>query len=150
MKKLVTDATRVEEIRRELLTLRPGSSAVDRVLAPLTELLDTEVVLAYSVRDAGAHLELERWNAPPQLAAARTRLACALRRPDETPIILYDFLRPAPEQRNRFVDAPAWIERRQPGGWQSSRMCREVMGPLGLTHHRQYRALICDGPALLG
>lgn len=139
----------MREISRELGILRPGSSAIDRIIAPLTELLETEHVLAYSVRDAGDHLELERWNGHANLDSARDSFADALLRPHAVPVILYNFMRPLAHHRDRFVEATKWIERERPGGYLDSRMYREVMKPVGLGSLKQHRALVCDGPALL-
>ncbi|MBA3457602.1 MAG: hypothetical protein H0T42_31260 [Deltaproteobacteria bacterium] len=144
------DAVRLSMMRAELSTVRlDGAGGVDVVLPELRDLLDTDVVLLYSV---AAHLEewrITRWHQAGGDPRCGELLGEALGKKAASSIFYYDVLWPAAAQRNRVVDASRWIDRSSPGTWEASRMYREVLEPVRMHRHSQPRALICDGPSLL-
>ncbi len=141
---------RIDEVRTELRTLRIGGTCVMSTVVPaVREILDTDIVLLYSVAEHETGWSITRWHHSGVTPECGPLLASALSRTSVGSVFYYDVLRPAAEQRNRVLEASSWIDREQPGTWESSRMCREVMAPLKLHRHRQPRALICDGPVLL-
>jgi DNA-binding CsgD family transcriptional regulator len=143
------DEKRIGALRSELRTIRlDGACPMPAVVEEVRDLLDTETVLLYSVSEAVGGWDLSRWNQ----AGGNPRCSQLLRgaiQAHSRSVFYYDLLRPAPTQRNRVVDATAWIDREHPGTWEASRMCREVLAPLRMSRHAQPRALLCDGPALL-
>lgn len=64
--------------------------------------------------------------------------------------VSYDLTRPEAAQRNRTIEATAWVDRAAPDTWAQAPMCQQVMRPFGMDHHRHLRVLICEGPVLLG
>ncbi|MDB4960828.1 MAG: LuxR family transcriptional regulator [Myxococcales bacterium] len=144
-----TDEKRIAALRSELQTVRLDTAcSMPAIVDEVRDLLDTETVLLYSVSEVADGWHVSRWNQ----AGGNPRCGELLRRAVETratSVFYYDLLLPAPSQRNRVVEATAWIDREQPGTWDASRMCREVLAPLKLHAHRQPRALLCEGPSLL-
>lgn len=67
----------------------------------------------------------------------------------DVPVVYYDLTAPAPQERNRIVEATAHLDRTQAVGWRGCALYRDVMNPLGLGEHRHHRMLLCEGPSLL-
>jgi DNA-binding CsgD family transcriptional regulator/PAS domain-containing protein len=145
------DLQQIESIRAELRTIRIGEpSAVETVLEEVRELLGTDVVSFYTVGERGDGYELTRWHQNGGDLACGPLLSTAIRRTPRSPMFYYDAFRTPADQRNRPIEATAWIDRHVPGTWAQSRMCREVLAPIGLHRHKQLRVLVCEGPSLLG
>jgi len=136
----------------ELATLRPGGPpAIPAVLAALRETLDVESAVVYSVAQRAIGWEVDRWDAAGAVGTNDVRRhADALFASETRDPVLYDPLRPAADIRDRVFEAGAWLEAATPGAWQRSRMYREVFAPCGMHEHRQLRALVCEGPVMLG
>jgi DNA-binding CsgD family transcriptional regulator len=65
--------------------------------------------------------------------------------------VFYDPRFVPPRERNRVIEARSWIERRHGrGSWARSPMCTEVFRPFAVERYDQLRALVCEGPAMLG
>jgi DNA-binding CsgD family transcriptional regulator len=146
------DRRRIAELCEVLDTLRvDGVDVVQTLLPSVRSLLDVETLLFYAPRE-----NLEGWRCEllevadfPDPVAFTTRfrryLATAPRR-----FALYDPIRPEPDQRNRVLESVRHNDRTKPGMWIQSAIYREVFEPLGMHQHRQLRALLCEGPSLLG
>jgi DNA-binding CsgD family transcriptional regulator len=140
----------IDGIRAELRTVRIGqASVVNEVLSEVRNLLHTEIVSIYAVGETVEGWGLTRWEQSGGDLTSGALLERAIRQ-SSTPMFYYDAVRPPADQRNRVVEATSWVDRHVPGTWESSRMCQEVLRPIGLHQHKQVRALICDGPALVG
>lgn len=147
---VVGGGKRVAALRAELGTVRlDGACVMGEVLREVREIADTEAVLLYSVEQRLDGWELTRWDQAGGDPRCGTLLGEAVAKKAESSLFYYDALRPAAAHRNRVVDARRWIDRSRPGTWEDSRMCREVLKPLGMHRHAQPRALVCDGPSLL-
>ncbi len=146
------DAHRITEIASALDTLQIGGpSAIPTSLAELRELGEAESAAVYTVGRCLSGWELERWDVDGALADPRVRPHVdALFATEATDAVFYDPLLPAAEIRDRVFEAGAWVDERSPGTWKASRMYRHVFEPLRMFEHKQLRALVCDGPVLLG
>jgi DNA-binding NarL/FixJ family response regulator len=141
---------RVSEVADELQTIKlERSCGVAPVLPQIREILEIESVGVYSVRNRTGQWEIERWEAAgfmdDALPLARTMFMSAPEFP-----LYYNPLVPIPAQRNRVIDALAWVESHKPGTWDQSPMCERVLRPLGVHRFSQPRALLYRGPTLLG
>lgn len=150
MRNLATaDAARVRAISSELDTLAcADESGLGAALPAARELLDLEAMVVYSISPAVDGLRLTRFEGDklhPQLRPLLTRMIESTPEP-----LFYDAVRPAVDQRNQAIEATAWIDRAGPGTWEASAFCQQVLAPAGFAQHKQLRALVCDGPALLG
>jgi DNA-binding CsgD family transcriptional regulator len=143
------DGAVLRDIERAALTLSlDGRGLLDDAIQPLAELLQIENVGLYALRNAVGRWELARWECVGPMRDAESALRRVLARAPDP--LYYDPMAAPTSQRNRVVEALAWIERHAPGSWESSPMYAEVMRPLGLHEHRQPRVLLCDGPAVVG
>lgn len=144
------EAARVRELCEELETLRGAArDGLQPVIAEIEDLTGLENVLVYQVGQQLDGWNIAQWAMGRELTSLRELLVKALRLSSEKPVLFYDLVRPPPSQRNRLVEATAWIDRDVPGTWKRSRMYEEVMGPAGLGEHKQPRILLCDGDVLL-
>lgn len=132
----------IQQIDLDALSLQPQ-------LAELDEVLGLGYVGLYSLRNTKGAWNISRWEASRGGASELERRTRAMFARQAAYPLYYDPMAPPPEQRNRVVDALAWIEASDPGSWETSRMVVEVLAPLGLARARQPRALLCDGPDLL-
>lgn len=125
----------------------------DRSLRPVFEDLrafaELDTVGFYSVRNRVGAWELADWQLVGTLAAARPLYERVLAASQTFPVY-YDPRGPAPSERNRVLDAYAWIEKRQPGIWETNAVATEVMRPFRAHRWHQPRALLCKGRAFLG
>jgi DNA-binding CsgD family transcriptional regulator len=141
---------RVAALTDEIETLRLDSPwRHDDVLSEAHTLLAAESLAMYSVAETrtGWHFERYYVQADPQLRIREGMLRLFARR--DVPVLFYDVARPAPEQRNRLIEATAMIDATVRGGWMGSALCREVLDPLGLGRLQQHRILLCDHGSLL-
>lgn len=148
----VRDEHRIADIAAALDTLQiSGPSAIPTALTALRELAEAESAAVYSIGRCLTGWELERWNVDGALADPRVLPRVdALFATEATDALFYDPLLPAPEICDRVFEAGAWLDERSPGTWKASRMYREVFAPLRMFEHKQLRALVCEGPVLLG
>jgi DNA-binding CsgD family transcriptional regulator len=143
------DRVRLRAIKDELDTVRlGGGDAIPIVLDQVRELLETDsvVIVCPVMRSDGWQLE----RSDSCGFAVGDGFARRFRKfLDDAPerYAWYDAVRPEPRQRNVVVEAISQIP---PGELETSRIYREVLAPLGLQRHKQLRALVCDGPSLLG
>ncbi len=131
-------------------TLRLSSAwPADNILSDACALLGTDSVGIYSVAETPAGWRFERYyvEADHQLRIREGMLRLFARR--DVPVLFYDVARPAPDQRNRLIEATAMIDATVPGGWTGSALCREVLEPVGLGRLQQHRILLCDRGSLL-
>jgi DNA-binding CsgD family transcriptional regulator len=141
---------RAQELTAELATIRLGQPcAIDGVLSAIAELTELESVLMYTVRNRTGGWEVGRWNAHGPTALLGPSVATMFESAPGYPFY-YNPLKPQPGQRNRVIDALAWIEGSQPGTWDAHPMCVQVLRPHGLHRYHQPRALLCKGPTMLG
>jgi len=139
------DEARIGELTEALETIRLGADTMDAIMAEACALVEAETLLIYSVRLDGG---LERWHQAGSRRSLRPMLVGALAETAQSPLFFYDRFRPPADQRNRVIEATAWIDRDVPGTWNASRMFR-VMATMKLELHKQHRALLCDGPDLV-
>lgn len=132
----------------ELLTRVDGRDPFPDVLVGLRALLGAEATLLYTPRIGTHGLTMERFQDAGAPRGLRPLVDATLRELPEA--LFYDAIAPRADQRNRVIEATAWIDRDAPGTWAASRLRNDVMAPVGLGEHKQLRALICDGPAMLG
>ncbi len=144
------DISLAGELAQELGTLIFGRAAsLQPVLERVQAELELEIVVLYSARRGEHTLEVDRWHQAGGRASLRPVLAEALACSEPTPVLFYDLLQPIAAHRNRLVEATAWIDRKRPGTWQRSRLCRDFMAPRQLDRHQQPRVLVCEGASLL-
>lgn len=111
------------------------------------ELVGLENAAMYSVSRHYDTTGFERWHEhgmPIEMPRLARKHFAATQSP-----VFYNLVRPPVDQRNRVMEATAWIDRAVPGTWETSALCREVFTPLGMQHIRQLRVLVCEGPVLL-
>lgn len=144
------DRDAMREIADELRTVRlDRPRALDELLPAIRRLLDTDNVLVYSVAEGIDGWGIERWHEAGDVSQLRRPLARAF----ETTIdgrLSYDPRCPASFERNRVIEAVAWVDRGEPGTWRESRLCREVFEPVGMAAWQHLRVLVCNGRELLG
>jgi DNA-binding CsgD family transcriptional regulator/PAS domain-containing protein len=141
---------RLAALTTEIETLRLHSAwRADDVVSEACALLGMDSVGIYSVAETSGGWHFERYyvHADPQLRIREGMLGLFARR--NVPVLFYDLARPAPEQRNRLIEATAMIDASVPGGWTGSALCREVLAPVGLGRQQQHRILLCDRSSLL-
>lgn len=144
------DVDTVRQIREALSLVRLDDDSGVRALLPaIRELLRIDTVGVYSLRNRTGAWQIDRWDAYGRMVDGRVLLQRTFDRVDDVPLF-YNPLAPPPSQRNRVVDAMSWVDRKRPGEWERSRLCVEVMSPLGFARAHQPRVLMCDGPTLVG
>lgn len=144
------DRERIRGVAEELLTVRlDGSFEIADMLPAIREVIELESVGFYSVRNRTGAWEVDRWEAIGLMQEARPFIRKIFQQADEFPLY-YNPLAPPSAQRNRVIEARAWIDQVRPGTWDESPMCRGVLRPLGAQLHFQPRALLCNGARLLG
>jgi DNA-binding CsgD family transcriptional regulator len=143
------DQKRVDTIRAELGTIRVGQACVmSSVLDEVRDLLDTEWILLHAGSDDGGGWQIARWHEAGG-SSHRWMVERALSRVSTVPLF-ESLVRPPVAHRNRVVEMMGWADRHMPGWRRSLRMYTEILEPSGLHRHKQPRALLCDGPALVG
>lgn len=139
---------RVDAIVDALDTVKIGGPDVlDVVLPELRALLEAEGVLAYCPSDRGTGWELELLKTHG--FSKREELESRIRSFFATSpgrFAWYDPVSPERDQRNRVIEA---LGRIPPGQFEASRIYHEVFEPLAMQRHKQLRALVCEGSALL-
>jgi len=141
---------RVSDVADELQTIKlERSRGIADVLPRIRELMEIETVGVYSLRNRTGQWEIERWDAVGVMDDALPLARMMFKTASEFPLY-YNPLAPLPGQRNRVIDALAWIESHKPGTWDASPMCERVLRPLGAHRFSQPRALLYRGPTLLG
>lgn len=144
------DRERVSEIAHELKTVRlHAPSSIASILPALRELTEFESIGTYSVRNRTGRWEIERYDAVGMMREAEPLVRRLFATVDEFPLY-YNPITPSKAQRNRVIDARAWIEQSCPGTWENSAVCTRVLRPFNAQHHSQPRALLCNGASLLG
>jgi DNA-binding CsgD family transcriptional regulator len=126
------------------------SSGYSPFLRSLRVLAELESVGLYSVRNRTGRWEIERWEAVGGAMEKARPLAVALFAGASDFPMYYNPLKPASAQRNRVIDAYAWIHQEQPGTWETHPMSMGILRPLRAHDHHQPRALLCKGSNMLG
>lgn len=147
-----TTSRQLTEIIAELSAIRiDATDGIDQVLPAMRSLLDVANLIVYAVRETLTAWELERWHAvgnPPGLSAMfDALLATPVPRQE---VLFYDIARPAPAQRNRLVEGTALVDRVREGRWKESALHNRVLAPARMGDYKHHRALLCDGPSLVG
>ena len=143
------DAGRVLELRAELLTMRlGGESFFESFLPALRDLLGTEAVCAYGLRQLASNTQEVSFHhvagavLSPRFPALFSRFVEA----SGVEWAGYNPGRPEPAQRNRVVRLP-WVtmadRKRIP-------IALELFPTIGVGGKDQFRVLVCEGESLLG
>lgn len=142
------DSARIRAIGAELETIRVGGPDVlDVILPELRAVLGTATFVAIhlSERSLGWEIDLlhQEGFADPDyfVRVCETFFPNAPSR-----YAWYNAVSPEPQQRNRVIEAIGHIP---PGELEASAIHSGFLVPLKVNGHRQLRALVCDGPALL-
>ena len=140
----------IRDIAAELETIRlHESSDLRPVLRRVRELTELDDVCVYSMRNRTGTWRVERWEALALMHDAKPRFREAVEAASTFPLY-YNPLIPPANQRNRVIDALAWIEKHSPGTWERSPINNYVLRPFNMHRYSQPRALLCDGRRLLG
>jgi DNA-binding CsgD family transcriptional regulator len=143
------DLARVREIGAELATVRLDEPRnVCALLPAIRELVELDTVGLYSIQNRTGRWQMDWCEGFGELGTVPPLLRRMFTRSDAFPLF-YNPIAPPAGQRNRVVDAYAWIEKANPGQWDESPVCTEVLRPLGADRHHQPRALLCEGPAVV-
>jgi DNA-binding CsgD family transcriptional regulator len=144
------DRKRAREIADELAVVRIAQPcSLKNVMREIADLGGLESVLVYTVRNRTGGWEMGRWIAHGSSASLGEGIAAMFEEVKGYPFY-YNPLKPPPSQRNRVIDATAWIESSKPGTWEAHPLCVKVLRPRGLHRYHQTRALLCKGPSMLG
>jgi DNA-binding CsgD family transcriptional regulator len=142
------DHDRVRSIADELMTVRLDDATIASVMPALRELLEIEGVGAYTVRNRTGAWQIDRWEGAGLVLDAQSFIRRLFDVPGTFPFY-YNPLGPPPAQRNRVIEARAWVERHRPGTWEESPTAR-ALRPCDAHLHYQPRALLCSGPRVIG
>lgn len=141
---------RLAALTNELATLRLDAPCpFDQLLSDARDLLGSDSIGMYSVAETPAGWNFDRYHvsSDPKRTIRDGMLQLFAR--SNVPVLFYDFARPAPDQRNRLIEAVAMIDRTVRGGWKNTPLYREVLRPVGIGDVRQHRILLCEGASLL-
>ena len=142
--------SRLATLTTELATIRLDSAwPVDQLLADARDLLGTDSIGMYAVAETPAGWQFDRYHVYSDPKRTIRDGMLRLFATQRVPVLFYDVARPAPDQRNRLIEATAMIDTLVPGGWKSTALYREVLRPFGIGDVRQHRILLCDGGSLL-
>lgn len=143
------DAAILRDVCQQLAVVRVDEPVPTTGLLELVaRWLEVDTLLLYSARDRTGRWQIERWEGVGRAVDAEPLARRMFDRAPEFPLF-YNPNTPHPAQRNRLVDARAWVEKHAPGTWERSPICIETLAPLNLHRWHQPRALLCDGPSLL-
>jgi DNA-binding CsgD family transcriptional regulator len=148
------DRSRIRDLIGELDTIRLSGQPFAKIVVPaIREALGLAIVALYSLALTDTAWNLTQWNQDGLPSRVETLFRQVLENTNTSPgpALFYDPRFVPPRERNRVIEARSWVERRHgQGSWARSAMCTDMFLPLGIERHDQLRALVCEGPALLG
>lgn len=139
------NAARVRAIQESLRVVRlDGQSSIAELLTPLRELLGSQAICAYGLRQyEGERHEVDyRYSELLDETAMSTLFPAYVAR-EEVRWGFFNPGRPEPKQRNRVMAF-------DPNELRSHPLARDLYAQLGIGGLDQLRVLVCEGPSLLG